>query len=100
MREAWRELTFADADQDAKASRDPVAAAQRSESALRKLASRKLDDGAPLHSFSTLMAALGAIVRNTCRTPGAEPDSPTFNITTTPDAAQRRALELIKQIRP
>ncbi|MCL2459215.1 MAG: hypothetical protein FWF31_10330, partial [Desulfobulbus sp.] len=98
-REAWRELTFADADQDAKAARDP-AAAQRSESALHKLVSRKLDDDAPLHSFSTLMAALGAIVRNACRTPGAEPDAPTFDIATTPDAAQRRALELIKQIRP
>jgi len=43
---------------------------------------------------------LGSIVSNTCRTPGAEPDAPTFDITTTPDATQRRALELIKQIRP
>jgi len=100
IREAWRELTFADTDQAAKATRDPVAAAQRSESTLHKLASRQLGDGALVHSFSTLMAALGNIVRNTCRTPGAEPDTPTFDITTTPDATQRRALELIKQIRP
>ena len=33
MREAWRELMFADTDQAAKATRDPVAPARRSASA-------------------------------------------------------------------
>ena len=101
IREAWRQLMFADADQVAKATGDPlVAAAQRSESARRKLASHKPDDGTSVHSFSTLMAALANIVRNTCRTPGEEPDTPTFDIVTTPDATQRHALDLIKTIRP
>ena len=36
MREAWRELMFADTDQAAKATRDPVAPAKRSASAQRK----------------------------------------------------------------
>ena len=36
MREAWRELMFADTDQLAKATRDPVAPAQRSKAALAK----------------------------------------------------------------
>jgi len=50
-------------------------------------------------SFSTLMAELSTIVRNTCRTPGQGPDSPTFEIVTTVNAKQHRALELIGQIR-
>ncbi len=98
MREAWRELMFADTDQRAKATRDPVAPAKRSKAALHKVASHTLDDGTPAHSFSTLMAELASVVRNTCRTPSAGLDAPTFDIVTTPNAKQRRALELIQQI--
>jgi len=100
MREAWRELMFADTDQAAKAARDPVAPAERSQAALNKLASHTVDDGTPAHSFSTLMAELATIVRNTCRTPRAGPQAPSFDIVTTPNATQRHALDLIKQIRP
>lgn len=100
MREAWRALTFADTEQAAKATRDPVAPAQRSESARNKGVSHTIDDGTPAHSFSTLMAELGSLVRNTCRTPSAGIDAPTFDIVTTPNATQRRALDSIKQIRP
>jgi transposase len=99
MREAWAPLMFADTDQAAKATRDPVAPARRSQSALDKLASRRIDDGTPAHSFSTLMAELGTLVRNTCRTPSAGATAPTFDIVTTPNATQRHALDLIKQIR-
>ena len=99
MREAWRELMFADEDQQAKAVRDPVAPAKRSKAALAKVASHTLDDGTPAHSFSTLMAELATIVRNTCRTPNAAPDTPTFEVITTPNAKQQRALNLIGQIR-
>ena len=45
MREAWRPLLFCDEDQEAKKTRDPVAPAKRSEAALRKIRSKKLDDG-------------------------------------------------------
>lgn len=79
MREAWRELMFADPDQAAKAVRDPVAPAQRSQQALDKVAVRTFEDGTPVHSFSTLMAEMATIVRNTCRTPSAGPDAPTFD---------------------
>src|SRR5205807_9958715 len=44
MREVWRELMFADTDQQAKAKRDPVAPAKRSRAALEKVASHTLDD--------------------------------------------------------
>ena len=99
MREAWRELMFADTDQQAKATRDPVAPAKRSKAAQAKAARHTLDDGTPVHSFATLMAELATIVRNTCRTPKAGPDAPTFEVLTTPNAKQQRALELIQQIR-
>ena len=55
--------------------------------------------GAPVHSFQTLMATLAGIVRNTCRTPSGRADAPTFEITTTPNPQQKRAMELIGQIK-
>ena len=99
MREAWRELMFADTDQQAKATRDPVAPAVRSAAALTKLARLTLDDGTPAHSFCTLMAELATIVRNTCRTPQAAPGAPTFEVITSPNAKQQRALELLRLIK-
>jgi transposase len=99
MRQAWRELMFADTDQQAKTTRDPVAPAKRSKAALAKVARHTLDDGTPAHSFATLLSELGTIVRNTCRAPKAGPDAPTFEILTTPNAKQQRALELLQQIR-
>ena len=98
MREAWRELMFADIDQQVKATRDPVAPAQRSKAALAKAARHTLADATPAHSFATLLGAMATIVRNTCRTPNAAADAPTFNIVTTPDPKQKRALELLQQI--
>ena len=98
LREAWRELMFADTDQQAKATRDPVAPAKRSPAALAKIASKLLDDDTPAHSFATLMAELATIVRNTCRTPSTGPNAPTFDILTTPNPKQRRALDLLQQI--
>jgi len=99
MREAWRELMFADTDQQAKTIRDPVAPAKRSPAALAKLARHTLDDDTPVHSLSTLMAELATIVRNTCRTPHAGESAPTFEVLTTPNAKQKRALELLQQIK-
>jgi hypothetical protein len=99
LREAWRELMFADTDRQTKATRDPVAPAKRSQAARAKAATHTLDDGSPAHSFSTLLAELATIVRNTCRTPQAGSDAPTFEVLTTPNSKQKRALELIQQIR-
>jgi transposase len=98
MREAWRELMFADTDQQAKTTRDPVAPAKRSQVALAKAMRHTLDDGTPAHSFATLLADLGTIVRNTCRTPQAESGAPTFEVITTANAKQRRAFELLQQM--
>jgi hypothetical protein len=84
MRQVWRELMFCDEDQAAKLTRDPVAPAKRSDSALKKVQTHTLEDGTPTHSFQTLMTELQGIVRNTCHTLGSAADTPTFEILTTP----------------
>ena len=94
LKEAWRELLFADEDQAAKATRDPVAPAERSAGAKAKVARRHHEDGTPIHSFPTLLAELATIVRNTCRT-SAEEGAPTFSVTTQPNPLQARAMALI-----
>src|SRR5437667_9910070 len=98
MREAWRPLLFADEDQAAKRTRDPVAPAKRSPAALRKVHTKVLDDGTPVHSFPTLLKELSSIVRNVCRPRSAGPEAPTFELVTTPTPTQRRAYELLKTI--
>ncbi len=67
--------------------------------ALAKAAGNTLDDGTPVHSFSSLMAELATIVRNTCRTPSADAEAPTFEIVTKANANQKQALALLQQIR-
>ena len=96
--EAWRPMLFADEDQAAKATRDPVAPAERSEEALEKVHSHTLPDGTAAHSLRTLLEDLATIVRNTCRAPGPVERSGTFELTTAPTPSQRRALELIEKI--
>lgn len=98
MVEAWRELLFCDADQDAKATRDPVAPAKRSAAALHKVHTRTLEDGSEVHSFQTLLHHLSTIVRNICKIPGAGADTPPIEIATTPNAKQQRAYKLLETI--
>jgi transposase len=97
MREAWRPILFADEDQAAKATRDPVAPAKRSPAAERKVATHHLADGTTVHSFRTVLQDLATIVRNVCRMHGHE-HAATFTVTTTPTPEQRRAYDLLKQI--
>ena len=98
MREVWRELMFADDDQTAKTTRDPVAPAKRSATAKAKAQTGKLADGTPAHSFSTLMAELSAIVRNTCRASLPGESASTFDVVTTANPKQQRALDLLQTI--
>jgi transposase len=97
IREAWRQLLFADEDLTPKTHRDPVAAARRSEAALNKVATHTLEDGSPAHSFRTLLQELSTIVRNTCQ-PSAGPTQLTFQMTTVPNPTQQRALQLLNEI--
>jgi hypothetical protein len=98
MREAWRELMFADEDLERKKHRDPVAPAKRSEAALEKVITHQLKDGSPVHSFRTLLEELSTIVRNTCEARVDKKPGSTFQMTTTPNPAQHQALELLQAI--
>jgi transposase len=100
MREAWRPLLFADEDLEAKARRDPVAPARRSDPAEAKAATHTLQDGTVAHSFRTLLEELSTIVRNTCQAPGTASagQAPTFRVVTTATDKQRRALKLLEAI--
>lgn len=99
MIEAWRPLLFCDEDQAAKATRDPVAKAQRSAGALAKDAKKHLDDKSPVHSFHTLLDLLAARVRNTCCRKGAAPDEATFVMVTPPNSKQQHAYHLLNTIK-
>jgi len=99
MIESWRELLFCDEDQQAKKTRDPVAAAKRSNAALDKVHSKLLDDGTPVHSFQTLLKDLSTIVSNTCRSQGVSTiNQPTFDLITNSSPTQQRAYDLLKSI--
>jgi len=98
MAEAWRPMLYADEDQQAKDSRDPVAPAKRSEQALQKVHTKELPNGSRVHSWRSLLNHLSAIVRNTCRCLNNRDNDATFNMDTNPDAAQKRALDLLKTI--
>lgn len=95
LREVWRPLLFADEDQAAKLTRDPVAPAKRSESAELKAQTHLLKDGTPVHSFATLLQELSTIVRNRCIAKGS--NAP-FDLLSTPNPTQRRALDLVAKI--
>ena len=96
LRRALAPLLFDDEDLEAhRARRDPVLAAQPSESAKRKKTKRRTEDGLPIQSFATLMAELGTRARHRCRT-ASDPEGPTLQRLTEPTLLQQRAMELVK----
>jgi len=99
MMEAWRPLLFADEEQQAKQTRDPVAPAKRSAAAEEKAKSKQLPDGSPAHSFQTLLRNLASIVRSTCRSKDTDAGTPTFIIDTQQTPNQKKAFQLLKEIK-
>jgi len=97
MMEAWRPLLYADEDQKAKDLRDPVAPAKRSDSAMKKVKTKRLDDGSRVYSFRSLLGHLGAIVRATCRCSGDDTSS-TFTMITQRNPKQQKAFDLLQTI--
>jgi len=98
MMEALRPLLFADEDQEAKRTRDPVAPAKRSEKALEKVTSKTLDDGTPAHSFKTLLYHMSTITRDLCVQKIAGAEDNTFSIDTRPNPKQQNVYELLDAI--
>ena len=63
LREAWRELMFADTQQQVKATRDPGAPTERSSSAQDKATTHLLVDGSPTHKAAAPADYLQATVK-------------------------------------
>lgn len=92
LKGVWAPLTFT--DEEPPPVKDPVAAAERSESAQRKASRRRTEDDQPAHSFSTLLHHLGTLIRSEVRIPRA-PDAPTFYQLPDITPVQRKAFELL-----
>jgi len=71
----------------------PVAPAVRSAKAKAKDARKRTPDGAPVHSFASLLADLGTICVN--RIQPTDPDLAAFDMVTTPTPLQRQAFQLL-----
>jgi hypothetical protein len=95
MRARLAPMLYEDDDKDAAEAlrENPVAKAQRSPAALAKSATGRTPDGAPVHSFRSLLADLATLARNTVVTPAA-PDRP-FTILTRPTPIQQKAFDLL-----
>ena len=95
MRARLAPMLYEDDDKDAAEAlrENPVAKAQRSTAALAKSATGRTPDGAPVHSFQSLLADLATLARNTVVTASA-PDRP-FTILTRPTPIQQKAFDLL-----
>jgi hypothetical protein len=92
LRQAWTELLFTDPQPP---TSDPVAKAQRSSEAQRKMKTQRTADGSTLYSFTSLLKELALQTRNTVRVAGTPA---TFPQTVEPSPIHTRALELIEQL--
>ena len=94
MKQALAPILFQDNDKTTAAAKrtDPVATAQRSDTALAKAARKRTDDDTAVHSFTSLLADLATLCSNHIQ---PADDMPAFTKLTTPTAPQRRAFELL-----
>ena len=95
MRQVLAPILFDDHQraQAAAARTSIVAPAQRSKAARRKAATKRTDDGLPVHSFQSLLAELATFTRNTMAMAAAPDDN--FLLYPQPTPTQRRAFELL-----
>ncbi len=95
MRQALAPILFDDHQRaEAAAARiSIVAPAQRSKAAHRKAATKRTDDGLPVHSFQSLLAEMATFTRNTMAM--ATAPNNTFLLYPQQTPTQRRAFELL-----
>ena len=93
LRKAWAPLTFTDEEPPIK--EDPVATAERSDSATEKASRRRTAADEPAHSFATLLDHLGTLIRSDVRVDGVR-EQPPFQQLSEPTPIQRKAFELIE----
>lgn len=94
LRRAWASMLFDDEHPGAHEKNSPVLPAIRSEGALKKVNTKRADDGSVVHSFKSLMSKLSSVVLNDVRIP-AMPKIDSFRVITKPDITQKKAFDLI-----
>ena len=95
MRAALAPLLYVDEDlAHIRATRDPVARAQPSRSALRKKTNKRSQGGFPLRSFNGLLSTLATLCANTCRV-GEGKHATRFQRPTEANPQQREAFRLL-----
>ena len=92
MQQALAPLLFVDETPPARP--DPVAPASPSAAALRKHRTQRTDDGFPGHSFRTLLASLGTLVKNRVIPSGSDQRA-SFDLLTQPTPLQQQAFDLL-----
>jgi hypothetical protein len=97
MRRDLAPLLFDDDDRATAAAMrtSVVAPARRSPRAQGKAQTKHTNDGAPVHSFQTLLRDLATIARNRVQPKEAPPEA-SFDVLTTPTPLQQRALDLLQ----
>jgi hypothetical protein len=95
LREAWSPILFHDHDRAAAEQQrsSPVAAAEISDSATRKLRARRTDTGLPVTNFTGLLQHLATLTLNTVAAP--ETPGAAFTLSSKPTPLQTAALNLI-----
>lgn len=95
MRRALTPMLFSDDDKDGAEGqrKSPVSPAQRSARAKAKAATKRTDDGAPVHSFKSLLADLATVVVD--RIQPRDDTVPAFDKVTVPTQVQQRAFDLL-----
>jgi transposase len=95
MRQALAPLLFDEEDKAAaeKARASVVAPAQRSARTATKVASKRNQEGLPVHSFRTLLQDLATLTRN--RIVPNSSEAPPFDMLSSPTVLQQRAFELL-----
>jgi len=96
LRQAWAPLLFEDeALETDRQTRDPVAPATPSPTVRRKKAQRQTEEGLPVHSFDTLLAALATRCAYTCRLRSEPAGAPVRQLTPA-SPLQAQALALLR----
>lgn len=97
LKHVWAPLLFADEHlTEHRADRDPVAQAEPAAEVCRKKAMRRSEEGHPLNSFRTLLAALATQCRTTCQFGDGDSAIP-IRKTTDPSTLQNEAFRLLQQ---
>jgi transposase len=103
MREAWREITFADTETELKETRNPVEKAKRSNKAQQKICTKLTEDLLPVQKFKMVLNTLASIseVTYSLKLKGQKKRNQLLTFKGLPkfEPLQKRAFDLLEKLR-